>query len=100
MKMGIERILKENFPFIKSVEAVSELPVEDALLTLDMVNKALEPILPSIKAMKGEIKVKKVDESNGSVLMAFSGPPRLKQGLELVLKEVKLVKLVEFEDLV
>jgi Fe-S cluster biogenesis protein NfuA len=94
--MGIERIIKENFPYVNKIEAVNPVPEG---LTLDMVEKALAAVKSTITSMKGEVVIKSVDPSLGSVLIAYRGPPRLKQGLELILKDVKMIKSIQFEDL-
>ena len=95
MKMGIERILKENFPYIKTVEAVSG----SSNLSIDMIEKSLAPVAASIKAMNGEVKVDSVNEETGEVVILFRGPARLKQGLQLILKDIKEIKSVTFNEL-
>lgn len=97
MKMGIERILKENFPYVKSIEAVNGVAASD--LSIEMIEKALTPVMPSISAMKGELKVTEVDPIAGIAKISFRGPPRLKQGLELILKDIKSLKQIIFSDL-
>ena len=56
--------------------------------------------MPAIKGMGGSVVVQSVDAEAGIVNLKYKGPPRLRQGIELVLKDVKLVKQVLMEDLV
>lgn len=95
MKMGIERILKENFRDLGEVSAVD--PAEASILTLEQVSQAIEKLLPAIKGLGGSLRISKVDPPTGSVYVDFQGPDRLRKGIELVLKDVKHVKDVIFE---
>jgi Fe-S cluster biogenesis protein NfuA len=100
MKMGIERVLKENFsnlgPVVNVEEAVSE---SVDVLTKEAVDLALEKVLPAVKGMGGSVEVASVNSSTGVVKLLFTGPPRLKTGIELVVKDVKFVKEVQFDAL-
>ena len=103
MKMGIERVLKENFRALGEIIAVNGVAVTSdsiPLLTEAEVNEVLSKVLPAVKAMKGSVIVKEVDGQTGTVFIQFAGPSRLKKGLELVLKDNSLVKEVVFEDLI
>ena len=104
MKMGIERILKENFADLGPVVAVdpegalgssSANPESAPLLTVEAVSSALEKILPAIRGMGGSVMVESVDSSLGHVVLMFKGNDKLKKGVELVVKDVKYVKSVE-----
>lgn len=97
MKMGIERVLRENFPDLKEVLAVSDAP-EAPVLSREAVEKALAKISAAIKALKGSAEVKEVDAAAGRVTVLFRGPAKLKQGVELVIRDVPLVKEVVLED--
>ena len=102
MKMGIERVLKENYPYLKSVEAVTPAAaavVSEALITEDIITAALVPVASAIQSMGGSASVLRIDGSAGRVVIGFKGPARLKQGIQLILKDVKHVTSVEFEDL-
>ena len=94
MKMGIERVLKENFPNLGPVLQV--IPIAE--LTASEVEKSLEKILPAIKAMGGSVSVRNVDSETGEVTLSFKGPARLKVGIQLVVKDVALVTKVTIED--
>jgi hypothetical protein len=48
--------------------------------------------------MKGEVSIHDVDADKGEVLVNFVGPARLKVGVEMVLKDNNLVKIVTFID--
>ena len=99
MRMGIERVLRENFADLGTVTA-AELVAPEQVLTVGMIEEALAQILPAIKGMGGSVVVQSVDAEAGTVNLKYKGPPRLRQGIELVLKDVKLVKQVLMEDLV
>jgi Fe-S cluster biogenesis protein NfuA len=94
MKMGIERILHENFRNIKEILAVD--PNEAATLTVDKVSQSLEKLLPAIKGLGGSIEVTQVDANTGAVYIKFVGPARLQKGVELVLKDNESIKQVVF----
>ena len=98
MKMGIERVLKENFPNLGPVLQVNPA-AEAAGLTKDAVEKALEKVLPAIKAMGGTVEVGNVNSATGVVVLLYKGPPRLKVGIKLVMKDLALVTSVSIEDL-
>ena len=104
MKMGIERVLKEHFPFLKSVESVQPLSEENSaasltFLTFETIDAALAPVKAAISSMGGQFEVRTIDNAVGKVVIGFKGPPRLKQGITLILKDVKGVQSTEFEDL-
>lgn len=90
--MGIERILNERFPNLGSIVAVNTAPK----LTSQDIDQSLEKLLPAIRGLGGVVVIKDVDSEAGKVLVDFSGPPRLKTGIELVLKDNPLVKEVVF----
>lgn len=99
MKMGIERVLKENFSDLGEVAAVSpeaELSGSETepSLSTAVVLDALTAVLPAVKAMGGRVEIWNVDASSGEVVMKYSGPAKLRQGIELVVKDLKLVKTV------
>ena len=97
MKMGVERVLRENFPNLTSVEAVSPAPAV-ALLDKEKVAEALGPVMSAITSMGGRFDVRQV-YPEGKIVIAFAGPARLKQGINLILKDLDGVQEVVFEDL-
>ena len=97
MKMGIERVLKENFANLGPVISVDPALIGVGVgLTTVAVEQAIEKVVPAIKGMGGTVELVSVDSMSGAVKLKFSGPPRLKVGIELVVKDVELVKSVEF----
>jgi Fe-S cluster biogenesis protein NfuA len=97
MQMGIERVLKENFPNLGQVVQIdggtgAEKPSE---LTVDMVMLEMNRIGPAISAMGGNYELVRVDPI-GEVEVKFKGPNKLQQGLELALLDIPLCKHVKF----
>ena len=97
MKMGIERVLKENFSNLGPVISVEAASLADPGLTADVVMKALAKVLPAIKGLGGSIEISDVESASGTVKLRYKGPARLKLGIELVLKDVSAIKAVEIE---
>lgn len=99
MKMGIERVLKENFANLGPVISVDPnvSPDVDAGLTMDVIEKALEKVLPAINGLGGSVEISAIDSATGLVRLLYTGPARLKLGIELVLKDVPLVKSVQID---
>ena len=97
MKMGIERVLRENFANLGEVVAVSPPQKTQSVLTAKAVADALAPVLPALKALGGTVEVVSVDGERGAVLLKFKGPEKLRQGIELVLRDVKTVLTVDIE---
>ncbi len=95
MKMGIERVLKENFSNIQSIVAVNQNPVKK-VLTVEIIQELLSKLLPTIQRLGGTISIPSVDAERGIVKVQFTGPDRLKKGVDLILKENELVKGVEY----
>lgn len=96
MKMGIERVLKENFPDLGEVLQVEtesdENPTE---LTLEAVQKEVNRLSPALTAMGGVVRIVSVDPL-GVVQIEFRGSNKIRHGLELALLDVPFVKHVEF----
>ena len=102
MKMGIERVLKENFINLGDVIAVEDpnAPLTESLgLDLDTVRAALGRVLPAVQGMGGTIDDVIVDADLGIVTMKYAGPEKLKQGVEMVLKENPIITEVIFQDM-
>lgn len=97
MRMGIERVLRENFESIGEVRQVDD-PTMSALsdVTVDIVEGILEPVRPAIKAMGGRVEV--VSCLDGMVTLAYEGSPKIKYGIELACKDNPLVRDIAFVD--
>jgi Fe-S cluster biogenesis protein NfuA len=97
MQMGIERVLKENFPDLGDVVQVGEpsLTSEPTELTWEAIEAELNRIKPAIIAMGGVVSIKSVDPI-GVVELEFRGGNKVKQGLELAIQDVPYVKHVKF----
>lgn len=100
MQMGIQRVLSENFPEFGEVIQVEDPDLVDARpteLTLEAVQSELNRIKPAILAMGGFVETVSVDTELGVVRLNFRGSNKVKQGLELAIRDVEYVKHVEFE---
>jgi Fe-S cluster biogenesis protein NfuA len=99
MKMGVEKTLRSYFPNLTEISAVDASSLLSPTLNmLKVVNDALQKILPAVRNLKGEVSVQDVNAEIGEVIVNFSGPKRLKVGVEMVLKDNPLVKIVTFID--
>ncbi len=99
MKMGIEKKLREYFPNLSTVTA-AETSASDSkarLLTVESLSEAMEGVMPAVVALGGTLVISRVDAAEGVVYIKFKGPPRLQRGVELVLKDNKLVKSIVVE---
>mmetsp|Transcript_3712 Transcript_3712/g.4275 ORF Transcript_3712/g.4275 Transcript_3712/m.4275 type:complete len:239 (-) Transcript_3712:168-884(-) len=96
MQMGVERVLREKFGELAAIRAVSDVPEEPTILTVDAVEDSISQIRPAVEGMKGTVKVDSVDQVTGTVRIAFTGPELLKRGIELTVKDNKLVSDVVF----
>ena len=95
MQMGIERVLKENFPNLGQVIQIDGGVEKPSELTVDMVMLEINRIGPAISAMGGNYELVRVDPI-GEVEVKFKGPNKLQQGLELALLDIPLCKHVKF----
>ena len=95
MKMGIERVLNENFAELGEVVAVDPGPEAGASeLSPDVVDAALEQIMPAIIGLGGKIEV--ISAEGDEVMLKYEGPPKIKFGIELALKDNPLIENVVF----
>jgi Fe-S cluster biogenesis protein NfuA len=96
MKMGIERVLKENFADLGEIIQVEDeengKPTE---LTYQVVEEEVNRIKGAIQAMGGVVNIIKVDPI-GVVEIEFRGANKVRQGLELALLDIDFVKHVKF----
>mmetsp|Transcript_18801 Transcript_18801/g.24659 ORF Transcript_18801/g.24659 Transcript_18801/m.24659 type:complete len:345 (+) Transcript_18801:1-1035(+) len=98
MQMGIERVLKENFPDLGEVIQVEDpatAAAQPTELEWQAVEDELSRIRPAITAMGGVIQIVSVDPI-GVVELKFQGPNKLRQGIELAVKDVPFVKHINF----
>ena len=98
MKMGIERVLKEQWADLAEVIAVTPAEGEEggaAPLSLDVVDEALGPIMPAITGLGASVEV--LSASGGVVRLQYTGPPKIKYGIELALLDTPQIEKVEFE---
>ncbi|GMH91057.1 hypothetical protein TrVE_jg5026 [Triparma verrucosa] len=96
MKMGIERVLKENFKDLGEVTQVddpADAPKKE--LTEKAVHEAVNALKPAINAMGGVVEVIAVSDL-GVAKLSFRGPNKIKYGLELAVLDVPMVKHVDF----
>jgi Fe-S cluster biogenesis protein NfuA len=96
MKMGIERVLRENFPDLNQVIQIEDEESKPTELTMEAVEEELDRLRPAINAMGGVVQLVSVDPSTGSVEIKFRGAKRVQQGVELALLDVPFVNRVAF----
>ena len=98
MKMGIERVLNENFANLGEVVAVDPEEGGGAAgaseLDAEVVESALEQIMPAIIGLGGKIEV--ISAEGDEVMLKYEGPPKIKFGIELALKDNPLIENVVF----
>lgn len=105
MKMGIERVLKEQYGPNLVVEQVLEdnnsngSGENSSSYYRSLVEDELKRLSPAVTAMGGTTRIVQVNEDTGEVQLFFRGPSKLKQGLELALRDVipSVVLLLEEE---
>ncbi|XP_031497083.1 nifU-like protein 1, chloroplastic [Nymphaea colorata] len=84
MKMGIERVLKENFgDQIKDIVQVFE--EQSVRTTVDSVNAHLDILRPAIKNYGGSVEVISVD--GGDCTVKYVGPDSIGSGIKAAIKE-------------
>jgi len=96
MKMGIERVLKEQWPDLAEVvEVGSDEPSE---ITIDIAFEALAQIMPAITGLGGSVRIVSAEtvDGRGKVVVEYTGPEKIKYGMELALRDHPLIDIVEF----
>ena len=95
MKMGIERVLKEQWPDLKEVLEVSS---GGKVLTLETALEALAPIMPAIAGLGGSVRIVSAEKVNdrGKVTLEYTGPDKVRAGIALALKDSELIDDVDF----
>eukprot|EP00980_Cylindrotheca_fusiformis_P011646 scaffold2751_cov131-Cylindrotheca_fusiformis.AAC.13 len=95
MKMGIERVLKENFADLGEIIQVEDEEDKPTELTYQVVENEVNRIKPAIVAMGGVVRIINVDPI-GVVELEFRGANKVRQGLELAILDIDFVKHVKF----
>lgn len=100
MKMGIERVLKENFPNLNEVlqvenadETNGEIPTE---LTMGAVREEVNRLKPAVSAMGGVLEIVGVDPEFGVVELTFRGSNKVRHGVELAVLDIPFANKVMF----
>jgi len=83
MKMGVERVLREAFPGLGDVSAVSEAPATP--FGVAAVEAALDNVRGALNGLGGSVSC--LTAANGEVVLLYSGPPKLAYGIELMLRD-------------
>ncbi len=99
MKFGIERRLQEAFNHsLSSIVAINANdPSTLSVLTVTGVEEELAKLLPAIEQLGGKIKVAHVDAANGTVYINYEGPDKLKNSIDLILKDIDSAEEVIFQ---
>lgn len=100
--MGIERLLNEKFANLGQVLQVQDgddeasSPAGGATeLTWAAVQNEVNRIKPAITALGGIVEIVNVDPI-GVVELKFRGSNRIRQGLEMAIRDVPFVKHINF----
>ena len=96
MQMGIERVLKENYGPQVSVQQVESGEDVPKSLSYQAVEDEVARLSPAVVAMGGVVRIVSVDEETGVVQLFFRGANKVRQGLELALRDVAFVNAVQF----
>jgi len=98
MKMGVERVLKEQWPDLGEVVSVSETADLAAELSTADVEAKLAQLLPAITGLGGAVTVASVDAASGKVELEYKGPKALRGGIDQALRDDKRVTEVLFSE--
>lgn len=96
MKMGIERVLRENFMNLGEVISAPSAETNNEL-SISKVEEAIQKVLPAIKSLGGIVKIQRVDNNSKTVYLSYKGPAKLIQGLTIIIKEIPDVQAVEID---
>ena len=96
MKMGIERVLRENFSNVRDVIAA---PPGELDLSVEAVEEKVKNILPAVRKLGGIVEIRSVDSTTGKVVIGYKGPPKLIQGLMVIVKELDAVSEIVVDDI-
>jgi len=96
LKMGIERALREQFgDRLGEVRQVT--PGAPDVLTQEVVEGLLAPVMPAVKGLGGDVQIVGLDPQSGAVILKYKGPEKLTYGIELTLKDHPRINSVAFE---
>jgi NFU1 iron-sulfur cluster scaffold homolog, mitochondrial len=100
MQMGIERVLKEKWPDVSISQATSAVDNDTNELQYSAVEKEVNRLRPALMALGSSIvELSSVDAATGTVVIRMvGGSSKVRQGLELAIADVPLVKQVTFMD--
>ena len=96
MQMGIERVLKEQWPDVTIVQAQDDAQSQPTALTELSVQDELSRLRPALIAMGCVVQLRHVNVETGAVQLKFQGSAKVRQGLELAIADVPFVTKVEF----
>jgi Fe-S cluster biogenesis protein NfuA len=99
MKMGIERILRERWPELGEVVDIGGGEEEELApkeLTIQTAHDALETIMPAIAGLGGSVRIVEAVAAESKIVLEYTGPEKIKFGIELALKDSPLIDTVEF----
>lgn len=96
MKMGIERLLKEKWPSLSEIIEINNAVggLQEKVLDIGTAIDALSSIMPAIAGLGGSVRV--VTAADGKVELEYTGPEKIKLGIELALKDSPLIEEVVF----
>ena len=94
MKMGIERVLNENFKGVEVVQVESET-LQGEQLSIVSIQKEVDRLKPAITALGGAVDVLEVTDL-GVVTLKYRGPNKIQHGLELAIRDIPGVKHIIF----
>lgn len=100
MQMGIERVLKEKWPDVTISQATTAAADDQNELQYQTVEKEVNRLRPALMALGSSIvELSSVDAATGTVVIRMvGGSSKVRQGLELAIADVPLVKQVTFVD--
>jgi NFU1 iron-sulfur cluster scaffold homolog, mitochondrial len=101
MQMGIERVIKEKWPDVSISQATSAVDNDtNNELSYQTVEKEVNRLRPALMALGSSIvELSSVDAATGTVVIRMvGGSSKVRQGLELAIADVPLVKQITFMD--
>lgn len=98
MQMGIERVLKEQWPDVEVVQAVTNTEPEVTKLSREAVETEVSRLRPALIALGSTVRLVDADAESGVVTIEFKGGSKVRSGLELAIRDVPFVQDVVFLD--